>query len=386
MKIKIIRLIGTFILALGLVFVSCEGPDQPVYDSDNPDPNPTGGAAATITSVEPAVEFFSATVKVKGSGFSTDPDNNLVNFGNRVGTVTEATATELTVILPGIIGETVDTRVAISGSEFWSNKVDFEFKALPESHDLTTIDEEIVWPNGVAIDASDNVYVGSAGDEAIYKITPGGDKTEFASLPVNGAIHFGPSGWLYVCEQGEGKIVRISPDGATIEDVVEVGDPIDFDWDADKNMYIVSNWSGISKYDGSEVTELASVDNGKCIRIYENGLYISDIWNGTIWRFDITADGLENQEAVYEGDSPVGFDIAANGLMIFSEAWEISLFTMFSDGSLGPAMYEDEMETPMRYMVWHKKSIYVVFPGWGDVGKTLKAYIGLEQAPRYGKQ
>ncbi len=121
---------------------------------------------------------------------------------------------------------------------------------------------------------------------------------------MNGAIHFGPSGYLYVCEQGEGKIVRISPDGGTIEDVVEVGDPIDFDWDANMNMYIVSNWSGISKYDGSEVTELASIDNGKCIRIYEDNLYISDIWNGTIWKFDITADGLENQEAVYEGDSP----------------------------------------------------------------------------------
>jgi sugar lactone lactonase YvrE len=292
----------------------------------------------------------------------------------------------LTVVTPGIIGDSVEVKVAVAGSEFWSNAEGFKFKDLPETHDLVTVDEEIAWPNGVAVDANDNVYIGSAGDEVIYMITPDGDKSEFASVPVNGAIHFGPSGYLYVCEQGEGKIQRISPDGGTVEDVVEATDPIDFDWDADQNMYIVSNWSGISKYDGSSVTELVSLDNPKCIRIYEDMLYISDIWNSTIWRYDITADGLENQEAVYEGDSPSSFDIASNGLMIFAEAWEISLYTMFEDGSLGPAMYADEMETPMRYMLWNNKTIYVVFPGWGDVGKTLKAYIGLDQAPRYGKQ
>jgi hypothetical protein len=386
MNIKTIRMIGVLILALCLVFVSCEGPDQPVYDADNPDPNPTGGEAATVSSVEPASDFFAATVKVKGTGFNTDPDNNVVNFGNRVGTVTEASATELTVILPGIIGETVDTRVAVSGSEFWSNKVDFEFKALPESHELTTIDEEINWPNGVAIDADDNVYIGSAGDGVIFKITPTGEKSEFATVAVNGHIHFGPSGYLYVCAKDEGKIVRISPDGATIEDVVELENVVDFDWDENGDMYLLGNDAGVFKFADGSVTQLAEIGSSKNLRVFDGGLYVSDIWEGTIWRFDITADGLENQEAVYEGDSPSSFDLAANGLMIFAEAWDISLFTMFSDGSLGPAMYEEEMETPMRYMVWHKKSIYVVYPGWGEVGKTLKAYIGLEQAPRYGKQ
>ncbi len=181
MNIKIIRLIGALMLALGLVFVSCEGPDQPVYDASNPDPNPTGADPATVTAVNPAAGFFAETVKITGTNFNTDPDKNLVNFGNRVAEVTEATATELTVVTPGIIGETVDVRVAVSGSEYWSNMSPFEFKALPETHDLQTIDEEIVWPNGVAVDANENVYIGSARDGVIYKITPAGEKTEFAA-------------------------------------------------------------------------------------------------------------------------------------------------------------------------------------------------------------
>ncbi len=31
-------------LFLGWLLVACEGPDQPVYDSGNPDPNPEWGS------------------------------------------------------------------------------------------------------------------------------------------------------------------------------------------------------------------------------------------------------------------------------------------------------------------------------------------------------
>jgi sugar lactone lactonase YvrE len=389
MKIKITWLVGALLLIFGLFFIACEGPDQPTYDADNPDPNPTGKDPATITALNPTTGYFSEVVTITGQDFDPVLTNNQVRFGSKFGTITNATATELTVLTPGIIGEEVDVEVAITGSEFWSNPIQFAFKPLPEIDTLEVIDEEISWPNGIAVDTEENVYIASVNDEIIYKITPEGTKSEFVSIPLSGHMHFGPDGYLYVCQQWEGKIVRVSADGSTVEDVVEVSDgdgPIDFDWDANGDMYIISNWAGVYKYDGSTVTEVASLGSPKCVRVFNGSLYVSDVWEGTIWRFDITDGGLENQEAMIQSSSISTFEVASNGLIIFAFAWETSLYTLFSDGSQGPLLYEEEMMTPMRYMVWHDKSIYVVYPGWGDVGMAMKAYIGLEQAPRYGPQ
>jgi hypothetical protein len=384
MKFKIIWLAGVFLLALGMIFIACEGPDQPVYDSDNPDPNPTGKDPATITTISPDTGFFKETVTITGSGFDTDPNLTTVAFGQRLGTIESITETEIVVKTPVYIGETVKVRVSIRGSEYWSNEVDFTFRELaPE-----LIDDEISWPNGVAVDDDWNTYVASVNDEAIYKITPEGEKSTFVEMPTSGAIEFGPDGYLYVCQQWEGKIVRVSPDGGTVEDVVEVagGDgPIDFDWDADGNLYIVSNWAGIFKLDtGGTQTQVAEIDNPKSIRIFENTLTISDIWNGTIWQYDITESGLENQTAVYEGDSPLGLEMDALGNLYYTEAWETTLYFQNFDGSSG-AMYEGLLETPMHYLTFYNKYMYIVYPGWGDVGVVLRVYVGEDQAPNYGR-
>jgi sugar lactone lactonase YvrE len=285
---------------------------------------------------------------------------------------------------PVIIGETVKARVSIKGSEFWSNLMDYTFKKLsPE-----ILDDEISWPNGVAVDKDWNTYVASVNDEAIYKITPEGEKSTFAELPTSGAIEFGPDEYLYVCQQWEGKVVRVSPDGATVEDVVEVagGDgPIDFDWDAVGNMYIVSNWAGIFKVDvGGTQTQVAEIDNPKSIRIFENTLTISDIWNSTIWKYDITESGLENQTAIYEGDSPLGLEMDELGNVYYTEAWQTTLYFQNEDGS-GGAMYEEQLETPMHYLTFYDRYMYIVYPGWADVGVVLRVYVGEMQAPNYGR-
>jgi len=379
MKINIIR--STCLITILAIFLigGCEGPDQPTYTADN-DPNPTGLSPSAITVLSPQEGYLKDIVVISGSGFNTNPEYNVVAFGSKVAHIISVTSTQLEVQAPNISGETVDVKVAIKGSEFWSNELEFSFYDA-----LETIDEEIVWPNGVAVDNDDNVYIGSAADEEILKIATDGTKSTFASVPVSGAIEFGPENYLYVCEQGEGKIIRISPDGGTIEDVVEVESPIDFDWDADGNMYIVANWTGIFKLDtGNNLTQVAEVDNGKCIRIFENSLYISDIWNSAIIKYEITAAGIENEEVIYEGDSPLGIEVDENGTLYFTEAWETTLYAMDADGNT-EALYEGELMTPMHYLTFYKKKIFIVYPGWGDVGMTMSAYVGVEQAPNYGR-
>ena len=105
-------------------------------------------------------------------------------------------------------------------------------------------------------------------------------------------MEFGPDNYLYVCEQGEEKIERISPDGSTVEEVVSVPGPVDFDWDQDGNMYIVENETGIHRLDPSgTLTYMVDLSTAKCCRVFENYLYVTAIWDGKISRFEITSGG-----------------------------------------------------------------------------------------------
>jgi sugar lactone lactonase YvrE len=368
-----------------LIFLGCEAPENPTFGPGHPDPNPTGLPAATITSVNPTEGFLKDVITITGSGFNATPEFNLVQFGNRTGVVVAATSTELSVQTPNFSDQTVPVRVAVKGSEFWSNEMSFTFKPT-----LTIIDEEISWPKGVAVDDSDNVYVGSGNDGVIFKIDPDGNKTEFAHTEVNGAMHFGPSDYLYVCDQGEHKITRVSPDGGAVEDYF-LGDSlaiVDFDWDASGNLYLVANDAGVFRRDvGGGVTKVADLHSPKSCRVFQNHLFVTDIWDtGSVWRYDITAGGLENGEVIYtNSDSPpTGLEVDSEGTVYISEAWDVHILAIKTDGST-EILYDGAMATPMRYLTFHKKTIYAVHPGWGDVGMVFAAYIGVEQAPNLGR-
>jgi len=375
---------GTLILAGMLVF-SCEAPNQPQYgDPGNPDPNPTGGAPATLTSLSATEGYLGDILTITGTGFNPTAEFNIVAFGTKVAEVLSVTATTIEVQAPTLGGVTVDVKVAVRGSELWSNALEFTFKPA-----VILINDEINWPMGVDADDAGNIYVGSAGDEVIYKIDTDGVMTTFAEVAPSGAIRFGAEGWLYVCSSWDGVVNRISADGATVEEVAEAGAAVDVDWDAAGNMYILRNWGeGVDRIDpqGTQTTVFApdpeEFGEMKSCRIFGDYFYVTEIWGSTIWRFDITTGGLENVTAVYEGDSPVGLEIDEEGTVYFTEAWETSLYTLQEDGSI-EVLFEEQLMTPMRYLTYHDKIIYIVYPGWSEdgEGEVMSAFIGIPQAP-----
>jgi DNA-binding beta-propeller fold protein YncE len=386
MKYKTWWVILGFTLIVGLIIFSCSAPEEPTYGSKHPDPNPAGKSAAVIDSIVPNHGLLKQIVTIFGKNFEVEPTSNFVTFEKKVAKVLTATTNELTIELPIFINDTISLRVGVKGSEYWSNEIYFVFDDLvPEVIDSTTN-----WPMGVEADDDGNVYVGSATDSAIYKIAPDGSKSVFASLPIKGSIGWGPGNYLYVCEQGEEKIERISPDGSTIEEVVSVPGPVDFDWDQNGNMYIVENETGIHRLDPSgTLTYMVDLSTAKCCRVFGNYLYVTAIWDGKISRFEITASGLGDEEVILEEiDSPVGIEFDVNGTMYYTLAEETSLFTLAPDGS-EEVLYEGELtdpaESPMHYLTFYKKNLFIVHPGWADVGLTVSAYIGVEQAPNYGR-
>jgi hypothetical protein len=378
---KLFNFVGT-VVAIMVLFISCDKLEHTVYGSDNPDPNPTGTGPASITEIAPSEGYLKDIITITGSGFSSVPDENLVSFGQKVGTVMSASGTSLQVETPTLTGQTVEVKVAIKGSEFWSNSGEFTFKDA-----VGYITTDINWPMGVDADVDGNVYVGSAGDEVIYKISPSGDMTVFAEVVPSGAIRFGPENWLYVCQSWDGTVTRISPDGGTSELFAESDGAIDIDWDAAGNAYILQNGGGgVERVDtsGNQTMVIdADIYGGelKSCRIFGNYFYFTEIWGSTLWRAEITSSGMENPTAVYEGDSPVGVEVDENGTVYFTEAWETTLYTLNPDDMSVGALFEGELMTPMRYLNYVHKILYIVYPGWGDVGEVMSVFIGVPQAP-----
>ncbi len=293
-----------------------------------------------------------------------------------------ASSNSLQVETPTLTGQTVEVKVAIKGSEFWSNSGEFTFKDA-----VGFVTTDINWPMGVDADVDGNVYVGSAGDEVIYKFDTDGEMTVFAEVLPSGAIRFGPENWLYVCQSWDGTVTRISPDGGTSELFAESDGAIDIDWDAAGNAYILQNGGGgVERVDtsGNQTMVIdADIYGGelKSCRIFGNYFYFTEIWGSTLWRAEITSSGMENPTAVYEGDSPVGVEVDANGTVYFTEAWETTLYTLNPDDMSVGALFEGELMTPMRYLNYVHKILYIVYPGWGDIGEVMSVFIGVPQAP-----
>ncbi|MCK4558337.1 MAG: IPT/TIG domain-containing protein [Calditrichia bacterium] len=386
MKIK--RLIFLFFAFLLIVSItSCEKSVTEV-----PDPYPPTAATPELTSLTPDTAYGGAPITIFGQNFNPNPAKNNVVFDQSSFIPDSATETILVLDVPKLAYmeyTTTKVKVSVVGGLNWSNELDFTYPPV-----LEVINDNTSWPKGAALDDDGNIYFGSAGDGAIYRVpAPGAEKELFASVAVNGAIEFGPDNYLYVCT-GD-RIVRISPDGNTIEDVVSVPSPIDFDWDANDNMYIVSNWYGVYRYDTQGDTSTVAVipASPKSCRVFGNYLYVGDVWGNNkvdppipnrLLRYDITASGLENEAVLLEGVSPLGLDIDAEGTIYYSSGnGGDVIYTLAQDGTEG-SIFEGQLMW-IRFMTFHGQKIYMVYPGWGGTGKVMSAYLGVDQAPNYGR-
>ena len=395
-----------------LLFLSCAKEEDSILSSLKDIETPT------ISSIEPDVGYGGEEAVIIGSGFSTDPSENLITFGPgklfgyKSVRPYEATATELKFFKPIISGPEgtniiTDVRVSLlyDADPARSNALKVTFKPLFFTR---VLDEEIAWPGGIDVDADTNVYIGGRGDGVIYKIAKDGTKSVFVETETNGAMHFGPGGYLYFCNLDNDMIHRVSADGATVEDYLTCENPVDFDWDANGNLWIVSTeyWPSEDQQDkgvfvstdGSTVTKVADIagsGNVKSCRVYGNSLYVSGVdWDaaegyaGFLYKYPINGAQLGTRENVVitEDDNfPLGLDIDKNGTIYYSKAWEPNLYTIAQTGAEG-VMYEGELPEPSRFITYFGKAVYVVYPGWGDVGQVTMANIGVEQAPRYGRQ
>lgn len=124
-------------------------------------------------------------------------------------------------------------------------------------------------PKGIAVDAGGNVFVADWGDGAaipakIWKVTPGGTKSVFASVTSPADLAFDLSGNLLVSEWGVHRIQRVTPAGVVSDYAAAIsgaGEEVGgLHYDAASGDLYVETETAIKKIGpgGSPVTTIAS--------------------------------------------------------------------------------------------------------------------------------
>ena len=196
--------------------------------------------APTINGFSPTTGAAGTIVTITGANFSTNIVNNLVKFNGALALVTAATATSLTASVPE---DASSGKIVVQvGSQSATSADDFVFAATSGLHVSTFagsgeigftngigIAAKFFGPEGIAIDATGNLYVADLGNHVIRKITLDGTVTTLAGSGVAGfadgdgtAAQFsGPTGIavdaannIYVADTFTQRIRKITPTGA----------------------------------------------------------------------------------------------------------------------------------------------------------------------------
>ncbi len=189
-----------------------------------------------ISSISPSSGPYSTVVKITGTGFTTEAAGDTVKFNGTIAVVQQASATELTVVVPKGAGTglvTVNTKNMSGSGPVFTYQFTYIVSTLagsgtPGFANGTGAAAEFYVPFGIAIDAQGNIYVGDGGNSLVRKITTAGVVSTLAGNGTEGFADGGSSvaefgdptglvadaqGNIYVADAPNNRIRKITPAG-----------------------------------------------------------------------------------------------------------------------------------------------------------------------------
>ena len=150
-----------------------------------------------ITSFKPTQAIYGTSVTITGKNFNIVKDENIVKFNEFTAEIVSVTATAITAIVPknldcsGKISVTSRDTIVLSATDFTYLPLT-TVSTLAGSGTAGFVNgtgstARFDSPHGVAIDAFGNIYVADNGNHSIRKITPAG---EVSTLAGNGTMGF----------------------------------------------------------------------------------------------------------------------------------------------------------------------------------------------------
>ncbi|HVF70437.1 MAG TPA: SMP-30/gluconolactonase/LRE family protein [Chthoniobacterales bacterium] len=154
------------------------------------------------------------------------------------------------------------------------------FKFTPDGT-KTIFASSLTQPDGIVFDRVGNLYVASESAGTITKISPSGTQTPFASgLNHPSALAFDASGTLYVAETFANQIVQFSPAGTKTTYTTSVVQPVGLAFDVAGNLFVTEQGGSqvISKFGtGKTKTTFASNVDTPNVLVFDaaGNLYVS---------------------------------------------------------------------------------------------------------------
>jgi len=223
------------------------------------------------------------------------------------------------------------------------------FKFTPDGT-KTTFASGLSGPGGLALDASGNLFEADENSGKIFKFTPAGTKTAFATgLNHPFGLAFDPAGNLFEADDGSGTIFKFTPNGTKTIFAVGLSFPTALAFDSMGNLFAASaspnaGSGAIFKFtpNGTKTTFATGLNAPTGLAFSASGnLLVSD--SGTIAKF--TPDGTKTIFAsLLDGPTGLAFDSSGNLFQASGSDGSIFVFTpggtpenVFASGLSGPA-------------------------------------------------
>lgn len=399
MKKIFYKLFALSSLLVVLILAGCTEDITPSLVEISPESLP----APVISAINPPNQALAGVTKVTitGSNFSPVAKNNLVYFNGVPGKILNASSTQLVVIPPVVISDTVLIKIAVIGAEKFSNIV--QYKLLPAVEELYPFDpKKGQIPYAITTDNQENLYV-SISDLGTKKISQG-ILTDFAPKGAEtffNSLTFGPNNTIYATRRVKGimQVQKNITPSTFVSSAQGISDNvIDTDFDQSSNL-----WAGGSSNSLYRITLSKNVKkftfNGSvnALRVVDNFLYVAANTDNeeVIWRFPIiSADSLGNGEIYFNFTKNVDIflkiidiAIAQDGdIYLGTNAVSDPIFIIHPDKSY-EILYSGLIKSSVYSLVWGTGNfLYMTNVKDGVNNTVLKINMQKLGSPYYGRQ
>lgn len=395
---KIKYILSIFLIVL--LITGCEEDYSPSLFEQIPPPS----EPPVITSVEPAQEALAGVTKITilGNNFSSVPHYNMVFFNGASAEILEVSSTKLVVQAPNLVSDSVVIKVAVVGSELFSNF--YQYKLKPTIKEFYTKFQDFEIPHSITVDNNNNIYVSLEG-RGIKKITSDEVMTDYAPKGAEtfwNSFKFGAGLQIYATKNLRG-VWKIT-EGQTPPNSPWVATPtgsriIDIDFDQNLNCWAVGNNNSIYRITTDlTIKEYPFKANIRSVRIFQNILYVAGLKDSIegIWKFPIDANfDLGNSELYFNYTEKIddisqinAITFAADGDLIVGTNKKVDpIIVIHLDGS-NEILYPGVIIPYVDVFYWGKDKYlyYTQIDQTTNKGKTIyRIDMQKQGAPYYGR-
>ncbi len=365
---KLYKYISLIILA-AFFFVGCSEDANPGLD----DLIAPSLATPEITAITPNEDVLGGVteITIQGSNLPTLNDgNSAVLFNGKKGTIIETSESQIKVIPPVVISDSVQVRVQKYKSEFLSNT--YFLKIIPAVEEYYPFDQSNgESPYAITMDEQENLYVILSG-KGTKKIDPQGNLTDYAphgaAAPFFISMAIASDNAIYGVKGGVKGLFRISEGvgpAAFVSSVQGIADNINaVTFDKTRDVLWAGGQTGIvySITLSKNVKKFAVSGKIISLKVANNALFIAATSNNdeVIWRMPIiSADSLGEAELYFNFTVSIGtnlkivdFICAEDGdIYIGTSALKDPLYVIHPDKSFN-VFYPDLIDSTPYSMVW----------------------------------